>query len=1070
MEKYEKELKIEEKETNFCSSLSSAAVAVDVSGSTYGQIMENQKKIISKILSGTNCENLLKNIIAWDSEVKMQSLEELKSSGGTYPYLIFEKLEKNVENLIVTTDGIISRDYVNKTRDSIKPFINLRNIICISFQEATSPSDLNIAVFYPFLEHVKKFHGNFYLFFYKNDRLYLLLKHTPVDTEEIFKSPPAEYTANTKWEEIPNYDPDELKKIIVTSITIEEGYICIPKINKLFNLNMLQKDVLDFKNKDDLSFTSSDAFNEYMNKNIDNLINACVDSCISENFNKLRDIVAEWKKALIYKLKEKEKEKEKDKDYLDKSKKIELYEELSKKKLEMKDKKSDEFNKLIEQLKFLSKEIFGVVKEKLKTKIVDEYNINKLISDIQERITEEQNKLVNNEVMSDFTLKNITKVANRVKRADKLTVNESAENWDLTGNPLKCDECLICARNDQPMALLMIDLSVENPTVFEFNVSDFSLNDEINTGTRNTCAIPSGEFCVECAYALMLMGKHPITRQKIGSVLVLADPSIKENNKMILNSICCSLFGGREIKCSFQILLGLFDELEKNEKMDKNERRFSPKVYEWIYKYILYNTRANLLTEEFGKNKILIEAMLDVINYNFSIDDTNTWFIPLRNKTIKSMSIIVRSLLNENKYNKYLKDEELKNKSILFMQRIIIKDIISKLISLCKRISQISQSKYSKKLFETMFLLIENGLFDNEKTTFPLMGSEKICNIENLNIMEYIYSDAYNDLIKSIKYFEEFIKNKFKEEENFNLVTDNMITLIILGIYMLLKDKNINVFCLGDENALLRMFGIKKIERQYSEEEAKILEFNKTIFLYGNTKEISELTKENIVGLIKSISLYSKIKLKNDDKHNIFLPRFASHLFSPSVIKCSTCGLSFITDEEIANIKSGKEVNFEAIKKRKFSHFQEINNMTEMMGYNETTNTFPAHKVVRIVCNMDKYKNLERPTKRIILEELDYLRVKNRKSRGNVYLNDLVDDLIKLTWDFLQRRKNLNEEQKKRLSKDIITFEERVEIEINEPQDDYINTEATFDGLTEEEIKSIRPTPKIKEFLKSQKK
>lgn len=179
--------------------------------------------------------------------------------------------------------------------------------------------------------------------------------------------------------------------------------------------------------------------------------------------------------------------------------------------------------------------------------------------------------------------------------------------------------------------------------------------------------------------------------------------------------------------------------------------------------------------------------------------------------------------------------------------------------------------------------------------------------------------------------------------------------------------------------------------------------------------------------------------------------------------------MSFITDEEIANIKSGKEVNFEAIKKRKFSHFQEINNMTEMMGYNETTNTFPAHKVVRIVCNMDKYKNLERPTKRIILEELDYLRVKNRKSRGNVYLNDLADDLIKLTWDFLQRRKNLNEEQKKRLSKDIITFEERVEIEINEPQDDYINTEATFDGLTEEEIKSMRLTSKIKEFLKSQK-
>jgi hypothetical protein len=129
MEKYEKELKIEEKKANFFSSINSTAVAVDVSGSTSGQIMVDQKKIISKILSGTNCENLLKNIIAWDSEVKIQPLEELKSYGCTYPHLIFKKLGKNVENLIVTTDGEISTDDVNKTRDSIKPFINLKNII-----------------------------------------------------------------------------------------------------------------------------------------------------------------------------------------------------------------------------------------------------------------------------------------------------------------------------------------------------------------------------------------------------------------------------------------------------------------------------------------------------------------------------------------------------------------------------------------------------------------------------------------------------------------------------------------------------------------------------------------------------------------------------------------------------------------------------------------------------------------------------------------------------------------------------------------------------------------------------
>jgi hypothetical protein len=44
MEKYEKEFKNEEKKSNFFSSINSTAVAIDDSGSTYGQIMANQKK------------------------------------------------------------------------------------------------------------------------------------------------------------------------------------------------------------------------------------------------------------------------------------------------------------------------------------------------------------------------------------------------------------------------------------------------------------------------------------------------------------------------------------------------------------------------------------------------------------------------------------------------------------------------------------------------------------------------------------------------------------------------------------------------------------------------------------------------------------------------------------------------------------------------------------------------------------------------------------------------------------------------------------------------------------------
>ena len=148
---------------------------------------------------------------------------------------------------------------------------------------------------------------------------------------------------------------DELKKIFITSVEIEKGYIYIPTGNKLFNFNLLEKDALDQKNKNDLTLVSSDEFNEFMTKNINGLIDSCVDVFFSENLNKLRNIVSEWKKALVNKMKEKEAEKNKDENIEDKIRKIELYQELTKKKLEIEDKMGEEFKKIIEQLKTLSK-------------------------------------------------------------------------------------------------------------------------------------------------------------------------------------------------------------------------------------------------------------------------------------------------------------------------------------------------------------------------------------------------------------------------------------------------------------------------------------------------------------------------------------------------------------------------------------------------------------------------------------------------------------------------------------------------------------------------------------------
>ena len=193
MKNYVSEPKNEEIKSNFFSSSDLTSIAVDVSGSTWGDIMKNQKEIISCIFTGTKCEKSLNSILAWDDKCTIKSLNNLDSDGCTDPSCIFSKLNPKVENLLITTDGEISKSEVDNTRQKIKSFTNLKNIICILFQEGvSSPSRLNIAVFYPFLEHTRKLNGSFYLFYYRNKSLLLLIKNIPavLSNNGIFKKIP----------------------------------------------------------------------------------------------------------------------------------------------------------------------------------------------------------------------------------------------------------------------------------------------------------------------------------------------------------------------------------------------------------------------------------------------------------------------------------------------------------------------------------------------------------------------------------------------------------------------------------------------------------------------------------------------------------------------------------------------------------------------------------------------------------------------------------------------------------------------------------------------------------------
>lgn len=52
------------------------------------------------------------------------------------------------------------------------------------------------------------------------------------------------------------------------------------------------------------------------------------------------------------------------------------------------------------------------------------------------------------------------------------------------------------------------------------------------------------------------------------------------------------------------------------------------------------------------------------------------------------------------------------------------------------------------------------------------------------------------------------------------------------------------------------------------------------------------------------------------------------------------------------------------------------------MGFDENTNIFPEHKIVRIVYMMAKFKDLVWPNKELILEEIKYF--KKIKVRGKI--------------------------------------------------------------------------------------
>ena len=173
-------------------------------------------------------------------------LQNIEANGES-PSKILDLLGNNIINLLITTDGDISRFEVNKVMEKIQNF-NIRNIICIFFgydKRNFMSGNIDISVLFPFLEQAKGKNVICYMFYYGIDKFYILFKYDPNKLNNNLGKPPV-ITRQTKPEDLPTCSSLDIKNIYVDIYTINgrkinDTIINIPNSTKNVNLNSLEK-------------------------------------------------------------------------------------------------------------------------------------------------------------------------------------------------------------------------------------------------------------------------------------------------------------------------------------------------------------------------------------------------------------------------------------------------------------------------------------------------------------------------------------------------------------------------------------------------------------------------------------------------------------------------------------------------------------------------------------------------------------------------------------------------------------------------------------------------------------
>ena len=666
--------------------------SVDNSGSTGGStgetgIIDASRNIVAEFYNGDTS----KSIIAWNSSASVIPINQLRPTGGTQPSCMFPLLN-GIQTLLVTTDG----DFYGVER--VIPMVESSSVIHVIAiyvgSRCIQPASLNLPVFAPFM-HVP---GVFVLCHYDGVLLKLLLKQNCSQ----LPSYEFEINSNTTWNDFATISVAsllEIKSKINSKSSLPLGVIRLE--DKLFKAKEFAEYLTS--NEEAIGTEDFEAFMKVVLPFVSNDIKkAGLQNEYMQLLGKWQIIATERAKAAAERFLLVQNE-----SYNLKKQRAEyLHSKLTNGDKSVK----AEFGALTKELYAISQDQSKIVKGRVA-------EVAALYNQAVQEFTQTQTG------GSGYSLSELSKKvsSNRARRATQVS-SEAIEiiNYDLLES-FEVEECDVCSEK-RTQAVLLLDIGTEQ---VQMNTSDYALNDALSLGIYNKKAIPASNICIYCADYLLNNSTCPYTREKIVSLLVPVR-STPTNDQLVCAEISKAFFGNAKLGIEFQTILSCLDCLRE---------RFQPGLVDYFEKKILFNSNANLLGPlNGGTSEKFIDSINAVLNYDLDEFYPDSWLTPLRNKSLLTMSIMIRMLL------KHTPSDTPKDLYQPILLRTLFKAIVSRVLSFAKH-ENVNRLK----------LALEKDLFDVYSTGIPIFGSDKLIRLEDSKVLQLLFKDLGERILPPIQ-------------------------------------------------------------------------------------------------------------------------------------------------------------------------------------------------------------------------------------------------------------------------------------------------------------------------------